>query len=122
MFENNVLWDIKTSGISCFFNGDVEIIKGKIKDLLSKLPFKEEEPKEAEVKLVAYDGRDYYTITSKVKETNINLEENYNDDFIPVYEDIVKFLNQRESGLIILSGEIGSGNFVKFLLNGIKIW
>ena len=109
VFEDNILWDIKTGGISCFFTGSIDIIKEKIKNLLSKLPFKEEKPKEAEVKLVAYDGRDYYTITSKVKETSINLEENYNDDFIPVYNDIVKFLDQRESGLIILSGEIGSG-------------
>lgn len=109
IFEDNVLWDIKTSGISCFFNGDVNIVKEKIKNLLSKLPFKEEKPKEAEVKLVAYDGRDYYTITSKVKETEINLQENYNDDFLPVYDDIIKFLDQRESGLIMLSGEIGSG-------------
>lgn len=109
IFEDNILWEIKTSGISCFFNGDVNIIKEKIKYLLSKLPFKEEKPKEAEVKLVAYDGRDYYTITSKVKETEINLQENYNDDFLPVYDDIIKFLDQRESGLIMLSGEIGSG-------------
>ena len=119
VFENNVLWDIKTSGISCFFNGDVEIIKGKIKDLLSKLPFKEEEPKEAEVKLVAYDGRDYYTITSKIKECNINLEENYNDNFLSVHEDIIKFIDQRESGLILLSGEIGTGKswYIRYLLS-----
>ena len=109
VFEDNILWEIKKSGISCFFNGDVNIIKEKIKNLLSVLPFKEEKPKEAEVKLVAYDGRDYYTITSKVKETEINLQENYNDDFLPVYDDIIKFLDQRESGLIMLSGEIGSG-------------
>lgn len=119
IFEDNVLWDIKTNGISCFFNGDVEAIKEKIKNLLSKLPFKEEKPKEAEVKLVAYDGRDYYTITSKVKQTNINLEENYNNDFTSVHEDIVKFLDQRESGLIILSGSAGTGKtyYIRHLLS-----
>lgn len=122
VFEDNILWDIKTGGISCFFIGSIDIVKEKIKNLLSVLPFKEEKPKEAEVKLVAYDGRDYYTITSKVKPTSINLEENYNDDFISVHEDIVKFLDTRESGLIILNGAPGVGNFVKILLIGINIW
>ena len=57
VFEDNILWDIKTGSISCFFMSDVDLIKEKIKNLLSVLPFKEEKPKEAEVKLVAYDEK-----------------------------------------------------------------
>ena len=109
LFENNILWSFTASQISCYFICTVEEIKSKIKDLVNKLPFKEEKPKEAEVKLIAFDGRDYYTITSKVKPTDAKIEENYNDDFLPVYDDIVKFLDQRESGLVVMSGIPGTG-------------
>ena len=109
VFNDDILWEIKSGSISAFFICDIEQLNEQIKDLVSKLPFKEEKPQEAEVKLIAYDGRDYYTITSKVKPTDARIEENYNDDFLPVYDDIIKFLDQRESGLIVMRGEIGSG-------------
>lgn len=109
IYNESILWDILSGSLSAYFTCSVDEFNEKLKDLISKLPFKENQPKEAEVKLVAFDGRDYYTITSKVKPTKINLSENYNDDFLPVYEDIVKFLDQRESGLIILNGIMGSG-------------
>ena len=109
IFNEGILWDIKAQNISVYFNCSMEELTEKLKDLVSKLPFKEEKPKEAEVKLIAYDGRDYYTITSKIKPTDAHIEENYNDDFLPVYDDIVKFLDQRESGLIVMRGEVGSG-------------
>lgn len=109
IFNDNVLWEIKSQQIACYFLCSMDELTEKVKAVVAKLPFKEEKPKEAEVKLIAYDGRDYYTITSKVKPTDAHIEENYNDDFLPVYEDIVKFLDQRESGLVVLRGEIGSG-------------
>ena len=122
VFNDNILWEIKSGSISAFFICDIEQLNEQIKDLVSKLPFKEEKPQEAEVKLIAYDGRDYYTIISKVKPTDAHIEENYNDDFLPVYDDIIKFLDQRESGLIVMRGEIGSGNFCKIFLLVLKIW
>lgn len=79
-----------------------------IEEILKLLPVKEDKPKGTEVKLVAYSG-EYYTIDSKIESTNINIEENYNDDFLPVYEDINKFLDTRKSGLIILRGVMGTG-------------
>ena len=72
-------------------------------------PKVEERPKEATVKLICYSQGDYYTMDSKIKKVNINLEENYNDDFLPVYKDILSFLDQRDSGLILLYGKMGSG-------------
>lgn len=75
---------------------------------LEQLPFKTIVPKEAEVRLIAYDGG-FYSIPSKINSLNINIDKNYNDDFIPVYEDIKKFLDSRESGLAILSGLRGTG-------------
>lgn len=67
----------------------------------------EEEP--ANVRLVCYDN-DYYTVVTKIEKTNINISENYNDDFLPVYNDLVKFVESNKSGIAILRGIVGSGN------------
>lgn len=79
-----------------------------VKEILELLPTKNEVPKGSEIKLVAFSG-DYYTIKSKIESTNINIVENYNDDFVPIYNDIVSFLNARKSGLIVLRGKMGTG-------------
>lgn len=88
----------------------LENIEKEIKDLWSKLPkTKTKEPTVQTVGLVAYGDGEYYVIESKLNNQIINIEENYNDDFIPVNDDIIKFLDSRESGLVMLYGIQGSG-------------
>ena len=77
--------------------------------LISILPRKLVERRNKEIDVIAYSQGEYYTVTSEIQPKETNIEDNYNDDFIPVYEDIVNFLNRRESGLIILRGKMGSG-------------
>lgn len=77
--------------------------------ILKYIPEEESIFEAANVKLVCRNDSDYYTITSKIEPANINLNENYNDDFIPIYEDLVKFIDERTSGIAILRGKIGSG-------------
>lgn len=101
-------WDISKSSIALYHNGDLEEAKRLVADIKSKLPKCKEKPKSAEVGLIAFDNG-YYTIKSKIEKTKINIEENYNDDFIPVFEDTKKFLNSRSSGLIIYNGTRGTG-------------
>lgn len=88
-----------------------------LKNLLKILPRKKQEFKSSEVNLVAYD-QSYYTITSNINPVELNIEENYNDDFMPVYKDIEDFLSNRESGLVILRGIVGSGktSFIRHLI------
>ena len=101
-------WDISKSSIALYHNGDLEEAKMLVADIKSKLPKCKEKPKAAQVGLIAYDNG-YYTINSKIKKTEINLDENYNDDFKQVYEDTLKFLESRNSGLVIYNGIKGSG-------------
>ena len=63
----------------------------------------------ARVGLIKCSNGEYYTSFSDIRKTTINIEENYNDDFLPVYKDMVNFLNQRESGLILAWGAPGVG-------------
>jgi hypothetical protein len=57
-----------------------------------------------------------------VKRVNINIDENYNDDFKEVSEYIIKNLNNRSSGLYILNGILGAGKtmFIRYLTSRVK--
>lgn len=91
-------------------------IQEHIDKILEILP-RDNKAAAASVKLVAYSSG-FYTIDSKIEPTEINLSENYNDDFIPEYDNIIKFLDERKSGLIILRGTKGSGktNLLRHLM------
>ena len=88
---------------------DFNNIKELAQNIWNCFPKAKEEDKTARVGLIKLSNGEYYTSFSDIKRTNININENYNDDFKPVYEDIINFLNQRESGLILLYGLAGSG-------------
>lgn len=81
------------------------------------MPKNKEEPKEATIKFVCYADGQYYTTESRIRKISLDIKDNYNDDFIPVNEDVVKFLDQRESGLVILHGKRGTGktNYIRSL-------
>jgi len=58
-----------------------------------------------------------------VKKIKVNLEENYNEGFPLISEDIVKGLNdKKKSNLVILSGEPGTGKttYIRYLTSKIK--
>ena len=86
-----------------------------VQDILKWLPQQEKPSKTASIDLVAYDNH-YYTISSKIKRTEVNFDTHYNDDIKDMYKNLLSFLNERESGLAVLHGCAGSGNFLKILL------
>ena len=92
-----------------YVDEDEKSFETHLLNIWEKVPKREIRPKEATVGLVAYSDGEFYTVESKIKRTTINIEENYNDDFVSVYDDIIKFLDSRESGIIMLYGVQGSG-------------
>lgn len=78
-----------------------------IKPTLESLKIKPEKIKPATIDLVAYDNG-YYTINSNIQSISFDFD-NYNDDFKEALENTTKFLNQRESGLVVWHGVKGSG-------------
>lgn len=90
----------------------LEDIKEKIKIIIDEFPKIGLENKPAKVQLVAYSNGDFYTVNSSIKATTIDIAKNYNDDFLPEYDKLVKFIKQKESGIALLSGVAGSGNYI----------
>ena len=97
---------------------DIRKLAGEI---INCFPKSVPEEKAARVGLIKCSNGEYYTSFSDIRKTTINIEENYNDDFLPVYKDIIEFLNQRESGLIMLYGKMGSGksNLIRHLCSNV---
>lgn len=106
IFNEEVIYIIDADSVSIYYND--QDAKSLYKELYDLLPKKVVKPQEAEIKLVVFNN-EYYTVSSKIKKAALNIEENYNDDFKPVFEDIKNFLTERGSGLIILRGEKGTG-------------
>lgn len=108
--DNKVVY-ISYKGCSIYYDysESFDYIKEFAKKIFDSFPKAKPEEKSARVGLIKYNQGDYYTTFSDIKKTHINLEENYNDDFLPVYKDIEDFLHQRESGLILLWGNPGTG-------------
>lgn len=108
--DNKVIY-INYKGLSIYydFSESFDSIKQLAKTIFESFPKAKPEEKSARVGLIKYNQGDYYTTFSDIKRTHINLEENYNDDFPSVYKDIEDFLHQRESGLILLWGNPGTG-------------
>lgn len=108
--DNKVLF-IKCDGITVYYgeNEDLEDIKQLAQTIFERFPKKKEEEKTAKISLIKVYQGDYFTQTKDIKPTNIDIEENYNDDFKRIYDDTVKFLNERCSGLVLFYGSAGSG-------------
>lgn len=108
--DNRVFY-IKCDDIKVFYGADdnLEIITNLAKEMFERFPKKGKEETWAKVKLIKVYQGDYFTSTKDIKPTNINIDENYNDDFKKVYEDTVNFLNERASGLILYQGTAGTG-------------
>ena len=105
ILPNEIVAVININKLSIYYSLDYKEFADSVLDTFEHVK-EEEEP--ANVRLVCYDN-DYYTVVTKIEKTNINISENYNDDFLPVYNDLVKFVESNKSGIAILRGVVGSG-------------
>lgn len=108
------------NGIIIYYSSQ-DHTKEYIHDLALKiydaLPKREEEDLTAKVSLVKVYQGDYYTDSADIQEMDIDLSENYNDDFLPIHKEIHEFLNNRSSGLVLLYGDAGTGktSYIRYL-------
>ena len=101
---------IYSDSVTIFYiQHDLEWAKKEVERILTKLPRKDKDDNSAKVQLVCNNGSEYYTLKSSIKRTTINIEDSYNDDFKKEYDKLVDFLNSRESGLVLLHGQAGTG-------------
>lgn len=85
----------------------------------------EQELKQTKGKILLFEKNEYNEMVltpHKVKGFDLDISENYNDDFIATHEKIEKWLTDfsiKNNKLVLLHGDPGSGktNYIKYLLN-----
>ena len=72
---------------------------------------------EIELLITAFDGLS--TQSMKITRPRFSIEENYNDDFLPVHQMILKRLRKKnDKGLVLLHGKPGTGktSYIRYLI------
>lgn len=108
--------------IIIFYNDyPIEKIKLLIESIYNKIPKEASEEKPGIVNIIQYGNGSYYLSEQEINKQTIDISENYNDDFLPIYEDTVAFLKNRSSGLILYHGKVGAGktNLIRHLITTI---
>ena len=120
---DNMVVYVKKNGIVIYYpeQEDVEKIAELAKTAFECFPVEVPESKEGKVNLIKVYQGDYYTSEKDVKPKTVDINENYNDDFLPIDKDITAFLKNRSSGLILLYGDMGSGktSYIRHLISAV---
>lgn len=73
--------------------------------------------------MVNKKGFEIETTTFKVINPKLNIQDNYNDDFIPIHATILKrLLNNNDKGFVLLFGKMGTGKttYIRHLITLLK--
>jgi hypothetical protein len=85
------------------------------------LPFKikERQRRPHEINLITVSNMGLELHSMDIKRTRLDLNKNYNDDFLPVHQQIMKRLNHRnDKGIVLLHGIPGTGKttYLRYLI------
>jgi hypothetical protein len=72
-----------------------------------------------EIHLISSGNRGLETFSMSVSTPKLSLEDNYNDDLLPVHKIILKRLSQKnDKGLVLLHGKPGTGktSYIRYLI------
>jgi broad-specificity NMP kinase len=113
------------SSLVLFYNNDYENKKDSLLYTILGLIKNFKKPKVTKNKIyIVHKSQNGFDKTGfDIKKVKVNLEENYNDDFIEISEKIIKGLNNnKESHLILLSGIPGTGktSYIRVLASKLK--
>jgi len=76
-----------------------------------------------EIKLLVSDNDGLGTRTMKITRPKLFIEDNYNDDFLPIHQTILERLHKKhDKGLVLLHGKPGTGktSYIRYLITKTK--
>ena len=125
---SQAIFTISTKTIGVVYNPKhIKDIRAYCKSIYSKLPVTTESVYDDGnpcLGVVGYSNGRYELNDAEINKVTIDIDKNYNDDFKPIYDDIVKFLDKdnRKSGIVLLNGEPGTGKtyFLRHLINNVE--
>lgn len=104
-----------------FRNTDTEKIESLIKQFKK---FKRRQTREnPEISLLVEGPKGIMTKSLEISKPKLKLDDNYNDDFKPIHETIVKRLSRKnDKGIVLLHGKPGTGktSYIRYLIASVK--
>src|SRR5690606_13395337 len=115
-------FDTNCSRIRILFKKtDIEKVN-KIFDEITKFKVRKTHQK-YEIHLLVSGYRDFETEPMEIAKPKLNIENNYNDDFLTIHQIIHKRLSkQKDKGLVLLHGKPGTGktSYIRYLISSVK--
>lgn len=96
----------------------------KVAQLVQEISaFKKKEKKKPQISLIHHFHSRLSTTRMDVKLPKLSIEDNYNDDFLPVHETILTRLQtENDKGLVLLHGKPGTGKtyYLRYLISQLR--
>jgi hypothetical protein len=120
MFDDLLVYiDENRSKTKFLFRKTDHVLVETIANEIRKFVKKERSRKKSEIKLLFASPDGLSTKTMNIASPKFSVEENYNDDFLPVHQTILKrLLKKNDKGLILLHGKPGTGktSYIRYLI------
>ena len=121
VFKSNEIIRANTSGLYYYYTEEKILSETKLlKESKKYLPKDDDTPR---LRLFVRTASGIETESFKLNKINIDLEKNYNEDFIPVYTKLLSCLESKNNrGLHFLYGIPGTGktNILRFIISKLK--
>jgi hypothetical protein len=113
------------------YNAEIDILfrktdNNKVRELIEgfkKFGLRKKVYKNSRIYLLVYGHNGLDTESMKILRPKLEISDNYNDDFLPVHQTILKRLSKKEDkGLVLLHGKPGTGktSYIRYLLGKVN--
>jgi hypothetical protein len=102
-----------------FRQTDETVVNNLAKELLQFTKKKQRSSRVPEIQLIANSISGLEMVTMTIKKPKLSIEDNYNDDLMPIHQTILKRLSKNnDKGLVLLHGKPGTGktSYIRYLI------
>jgi len=99
----------------CYYDKEVGL---KIREIAEKYMVAKTKSNSNKINFIIKNTNGFFLKSFKFSETEVNIDDHYNDDFKPIHENIVKRLNNKnDKGIVLLHSDPGAGKstYIKHL-------
>ena len=121
LFEDLMVnFDNQSSYVRILFkNTDIS----KIEEIIRKIRKFKQTKTNPRITLLVSSNAGIETMSLEITRPKLNIQDNYNDDFIEIHQRILKRLSRKkDKGLILLHGRPGTGktSYIRYLIGSVK--